>query len=157
MQGGSGEANTISGRKDFSLKAKEMIEKIHEAEAEAALYMIHAYVEPHENTNPEMIKNIKKMYIDAANQNTVLVIPVGIAFENAYDLNPDIVLHKDYDGSHPSLLGTYLAACVVFSSITHKSPLKIQYDYFGKITQEDKKFLQEVAKNTVENFYTIKL
>ena len=25
--------------------------------------MIHAYVEPHENTNPEMIKNIKKMYI----------------------------------------------------------------------------------------------
>ena len=31
--------------------------------------MIHAYVEPHENTNPEMIKNIKKMYIDAANQN----------------------------------------------------------------------------------------
>ena len=104
-----------------------------------------------------MIKNIKKMYIDAANQNNVLVIPVGIAFENAYDLNPDIVLHKDYDGSHPSLLGTYLAACVVFSSITHKSPLKIQYDYFGKITQEDKKFLQEVAKNTVENFYRIKL
>ena len=39
-----------------------MIEKIHEAGAEAALYMIHAYVEPHENTNPEMIKNIKKMY-----------------------------------------------------------------------------------------------
>ena len=35
-----------------------MIEKKHEAEAEAALYMIHAYVEPHENTNPEMIKNI---------------------------------------------------------------------------------------------------
>ena len=157
LQGGSGEANTISERKDFSLKAKAMIEKIHEAGAEAALYMIHAYVEPHENTNPEMIKNIKKMYIDAANQNNVLVIPVGIAFENSYDLNPDIVLHKDYDGSHPSLLGTYLAACVVFSSITHKSPLKIQYDYFGKITQEDKKFLQEVAKNTVENFYRIKL
>ena len=157
LQGGSAEANTISERKDFSLKAKAMIEKIHEAGAEAALYMIHAYVEPHENTNPEMIKNIKKMYIDAANQNNVLVIPVGIAFENAYDLNPDIVLHKEYDGSHPSLLGTYLAACVVFSSITHKSPLKIQYDYFGKITQEDKKFLQEVAKNTVENFYRIKL
>ena len=59
LQGGSGEANTISERKDFSLKAKEMIEKIHEAGAEAALYMIHAYVEPHENTNPEMIENIK--------------------------------------------------------------------------------------------------
>ena len=157
LQGGSGEANTISERKDFSLKAKEMIEKIHEAGAEAALYMIHAYVEPHENTNPEMIENIKKMYIDVANQNNVLVIPVGQAFENAYDINPDIVLHKEYDGSHPSLLGTYLAACVVFSSITHKSPLQIQYDYFGKIDEVYKKFLQEVAKETVEDFYGIKL
>ena len=60
-----------------------MIEKIHEAEAEAALYMI--YVEPHENTNPEMIKILRKC-ISVANQNNVLVIPVGIAFENAYDL-----------------------------------------------------------------------
>ena len=136
----------LDERKDFSLKAKAMIEKIHEAGAEAALYMIHAYVEPHENTNPEMIKNIKKMYIDAANQNNVLVIPVGIAFENAYDLNPDIVLHKDYDGSHPSLLGTYLAACVVFSSITHKSPLQIQYDYFGKILKTIRNFFRKLLK-----------
>ena len=88
---------------------------------------------------------------------TLLIHTLGIAFENAYDKNPDIVLHKEYDGSHPSLLGTYLAACVVFSSITHKSPLQIQYDYFGKIAEDDKKFLQKVAKNTVEDFYGIKL
>ena len=157
FQGGSGETDTASERKIFADTAKDVINTINKSGAEAALYMIHAYVEPHKNTNPKMIEDIKKMYIDAGNKNNALVIPVGIAFENAYDLNPDIVLHKDYDGSHPSLLGTYLAACVVFSSITHKSPLKIQYDYFGKITQEDKKFLQEVAKNTVENFYRIKL
>ena len=157
LQGGSGEANTVDERNDFSYKAKSMIEKIHEAGAEVALYMIHAYVEPHENTNPEMIENIKKMYIDAANQNNVLVMPVGIAFENAYEKKPDIVLHKEYDGSHPSLLGTYLAACVVFSSITHKSPMQIKYDYFEKIADDDKKFLQKIAKNTVEDFYSIKL
>ena len=46
LQGGSGEANTISERKDFSLKAKEMIEKIHEAEAEAALYICLLYTSP---------------------------------------------------------------------------------------------------------------
>ena len=42
LQGGSGETNTDNERKDFSFKAKAMIEKIHEAGAEAALYMIHA-------------------------------------------------------------------------------------------------------------------
>ena len=46
--------------------------------------MIHAYVEPHKNTNPKMIEDIKKMYIDAGNKNNALVIPIGIAFENAY-------------------------------------------------------------------------
>ena len=157
LQGGSGEVNTKDKRKEFSIKAKKMIDKIHKAGAEAALYMIHAYVEPHEDTDPKMIENIKKMYIDAANNNKVLVIPVGIAFENAYSVNPDIVLHKEYDGTHPSLLGTYLAACVVYSSITHKSPLQIQYDYFNKITNKEKKFLQRIAHDTVENFYEIKL
>ena len=38
-----------------------------------------------------MIKDIKKMYIDAGNKNNALVIPVGIAFENAYKSNPNIV------------------------------------------------------------------
>ena len=83
--------------------------------------MIHAYVDPHEDADPKMIKNIKKMYIDAGNDNNVLVIPVGIAFENAYKKRPNVQLHKQFDGTHPNLLGTYLASCVVLASITHTS------------------------------------
>ena len=97
------------------------------------------------------------MYIDAGNENNALVIPVGIAFENAYKQYPEIQLHKSFDGSHPSLLGTYLAACVVFSSITHETPLNIQYNYFNNISNEDKKFLQKIAHQTVEEFFNIKL
>ena len=157
FQGGSGETNTASERKTFSRTVKNFVNKIHNSGAEAALYMIHAYVEPHENTNPQMIKDIKKMYIDAGNENNALVIPVGIAFENSYLKNPDIKLHKHYDGSHPNLLGTYLAACVVFASITQISPKKVDYSYFNKINDADKKFLQQIAHETVENFYEIDL
>ena len=119
--------------------------------------MVHAYVEPHKDTNPNMIKDIKKMYIDAANKNNILVFPVGIAFENAYIDKPEIKLHKHYDGSHPSLLGTYLAASVVFSSITHMSPKNIEYNYYGAISDSDKEFLQKIAHETVESFYDISL
>ena len=157
LQGGSGETNTPQERKVFANKANEMIEKIHKAGAEAALYMIHAYVEPHENTNPKMIEDIKKMYVDVGNKNNILVMPVGIAFENAYHVNPNIKLHKEYDGSHPNLLGTYLAACVVYASITQESPMKISYNYFNKIGDKDKNFLQRIAHETVEDFYNIKL
>jgi hypothetical protein len=157
LQGGSGETNTKVERKIFAKEVDLMVKKIHKKGAEAALYMIHAYVEPHEDTNPNMIKDIKKMYIDVANKNKILVIPVGIAFENAYMEKPMIQLHKDYDGTHPSLLGTYLAACVVFSSITNKSPQDIEYNYYGSINDADKEFLQRIAHETVENFYDINL
>lgn len=157
FQGGSGETDTASERKIFSDTVKKIIKTIHQSGAEAALYMIHAYTEPHENADPKMIENIKKMYINAGNESNALVIPVGMAFENAYKQNPEIQLHKSFDGSHPSLLGTYLAACVVFSSITHETPLNIEYNYFDKIDDKDKKFLQKIAHNTVEDFFQIKL
>jgi hypothetical protein len=121
------------------------------------LYMIHAYVAPHKNANPKMITDIKKMYIEAGNKNNALVIPVGIAFENAYSAMPNIELHKQFDGSHPSLLGTYLAACVVFGSITQKSPLGLNYNYFNTINDSDREFLQKIAHETIEDFYNIKL
>ena len=157
FQGGSGETNTVNERNIFSDEVSKIVKKIQYAGAEAALYMIHAYVEPHEDTEPRMIENIKQMYIDAGNKNDALVIPVGIAFENAYKAQPNIKLHKHYDGTHPNILGTYLASCVVFSSITHLSPLNIQYSYFGEISDIDKKFLQKIAKETVEDFYNIEL
>ena len=34
------------------------------------------------------------MYLDVANKNKILVMPVGIAFENAYMEKPKIQLHK---------------------------------------------------------------
>ena len=157
FQGGSGETDTASERKIFADTAKDVINAIHKSGAEAALYMIHAYVEPHEDVNPQMIKDIKQMYVDAGNKNNALVIPVGIAFEHAYNARPDIVLHKPFDGSHPSLLGTYLASCVVFASITHRSPIGITYNYFDEISDSDKIFLQKIAHATVEEFFNVKL
>ena len=97
------------------------------------------------------------MYNNAGIENNALVIPVGIAFENAYKANPNIKLHKTFDGSHPSLLGTYLASCVVFASITNQSPKGIKYNYFDEISAEDKNFLQNIAHITVENFFDIEL
>jgi hypothetical protein len=157
LQGGSGETDTKKERDIFAKEVKKNITKIRKSGAEAALYMIHAYVPPHKQTNPQMIKDIKQMYIEAGNKNNALVIPVGIAFEKAYKANPKIELHKFFDGSHPSLLGTYLASCVVYSSITQRSPIGIKYDYFGQINKADIDFLQSIAHDTVEEFFGISL
>lgn len=156
IQGGSGETDTKSERNIFFNEIDEMIKSIRKYDAEIALYMIHPLIEPNIGAYPEMLDDVKSAYIEAANKNNVLVFPVGIAFNEAYEERPDIALHKS-DGSHPDMLGTYLAACVIFSSITHKSPKLLKYDYYGVIEKGDRDFLQGIAHDTVEQFYDIEL
>ena len=152
LQGGSGEGLSKKDRKAFAKIAKEHIKRIKANGSEAALYMIHAYVEPHQDFDPNLIRVIKKMYVTAGNKNQTLVIPVGLAFENAYEQQPDITLHH-LDGTHPALLGTYLAACTVFASVFNESPVGLNYDYNGLVNPSDKLFLQEIAESTVRTFH----
>ena len=119
--------------------------------------MIHPLVKPNKGAYPNMIDDIKSAYIEAGNKNSILVLPVGIAFENAYIQKPNIALQKKIDGSHPDMLGSYLAACVIFASITQVSPKTLSYDYYGEINIEERNFLQQIAHETVEQFYEIQL
>lgn len=152
LQGGS----AAPWRKGRDEKFRETVaafkQKIKKAGGEAALYMTHAYVAPHQRANPDMINQIVKLYVSAGNQTNSLVIPVGLAFEEAYRRRPGMMLHKSFDGSHPDLLSTYLAAATVFASL-YGSPVGNPYDYFGRLPKADVSFLQQVAKDTVDRFY----
>lgn len=153
LQGGSAAPLSTKRRQRFMQTTKEFAEKIKRTGGEPVLYMTHAYSEPHAKYRPEMIDDIASLYIAAGNEIGALVIPVGIAFEQAYRLKPDIQLHKPFDGSHPDINGTYLAAVTVFASIYGISPVGNSYDYFGSIDTETALFLQTVAQETVETFY----
>ena len=153
LQGGSMEPLSNKSRRQFHEQAEKMIGKITASGGKAALYMTHAYVEPHEKYAPGMINDIKSTYIKAGNDNGALVIPVGLAFEMAYRIKPGIKLHKEFDGSHPSLLGTYLAANVVFATLFKTSPIGLEYNYFDTISDTDRDFLQKIATATVAEFF----
>jgi hypothetical protein len=153
LQGGSGEVLDEASRAKFRNSAIEMSEKIRATGAEVALYMTHAYVEPHKQFDPDMTGRIMRTYVPVGNELHALVIPVGLAFWLAYERRPDIMLHKTFDGTHPSLLGTYLAACVVYQSIYGTSTVGIKYDYFGAVSKEDAEFLQGIADETVRVFF----
>ena len=157
LQGGSGEVLSKKSRNEFAKQSRQLIKKIRKAGSEPALYMIHAYGKSHKKYDPSMIDKVIKTYEASGIKNKVIVIPVGIAFENAYKLDKTIQLHKFFDGSHPDILGTYLAASVLYASIYKKDPTLIDYDYFGAINDKDREFLQKVAKSTVEEYYNIKL
>jgi Domain of unknown function (DUF4886) len=153
LQGNSGAALTDARRKAFHDKVVEFNADIVKTGAKTALYMTHAYVAPNKNASPDMMRKVEDMYVSAGNEVGALVIPVGLAFEEAYRRKPDLQLQKTYDGSHPDLIGSYLAACVVYASLHGKSPVGNTYDYFGKVDKETAAFLQQVAWDTVQKFY----
>ena len=153
LQGGSFAPLSEKRRAQFREKVIEFNKIITERGGKTALYLTHAHVEPHKRANPENIRLTEDLYVSVGNEVGALVIPVGLAFEEAYRRRPDMKLHKEYDGSHPALAGTYLAACTVYASIYGQSPVGNSYDYFGKIDKETALFLQQVAEDTVKKFY----
>jgi hypothetical protein len=153
LQGGSAAPLSERRRDKFRETVEAFSQEITKAGGQPALYMTHAYVAPHRKARPDLIRDIAELYVEAGNAANALVIPVGLAFEEAYRQRPDMKLHKSFDGSHPDLIGTYLAAAVVFTSLYGQSPAGNSYDYFGKIDKDTAGFLQKVAAKTVRDFY----
>lgn len=154
LQGGSGESLNEKNRATFRETAAQLVTKIRATNAEVALYMTHAYVPPHRLYDPLMIDKVEENYVTTGRALDVLVIPVGLAFKLAYERRPNVSLHKTFDGTHPNLLGTYLAACVVYASVYQRPAAQIDYDYFGAISEADALFIRAIADETVRDFYT---
>lgn len=153
LQGHSAAAMSEKRSAAFAKAATEGNALIQASGAKTALYMTHAYTPAHRNHHPDMLRKTEKLYVETANQIGALVIPVGLAFEEAYRRKPGLQLQKDYDGSHPDLIGTYLAACVTYAALYGRSPVGNPYDYYGRIDRDTATFLQQVAEDTVRAFY----
>jgi hypothetical protein len=153
LQGHSAAALSDKRQEAFRQAATEANKLITARGGKTALYMTHAYVAPHKEAKPDSIRQIESFYIKMGNELNALVIPVGLAFEEAYRRHPELKLHKAYDGSHPSLIGTYLAAATAFGAIYGKPTVGNAFDAFGEIDPVTLKKLQQVADDTVKKFF----
>lgn len=133
--------------------AKKAAALIAERGGKVALYMPHSYVAPHKQATPDNVQKNNDYYVKLGNELNALVIPVGLAFAEAYKRDPGLTLHKYYDGSHPSKEGTYLAAATVYAALYNRSPVGNTFDAFGEVDPKTRLFLQQVAWDTVKQFY----
>ncbi|PZF70894.1 DUF4886 domain-containing protein [Taibaiella soli] len=93
-----------------------------------------------------MQQRLRESYMQMAQDNNASVFPVGVAWKKVRDSFPAINLYNP-DQSHPSLEGTYLAACVYYASIYHKSPLNSTYT--AGLNAATTQNLQRIGGNTV--------
>jgi hypothetical protein len=125
--------------------AKKHSETVRRHDAKPVFFMSWAYAD-----KPEMTEQLADAYTKAGNDNDALVIPAGLAFARALKQRPDLVLHAA-DKRHPSLAGTYLAACTVYASLFKKSPEGLGYT--AGLDADTSKFLQTVAWQTVQDYF----
>lgn len=98
------------------------------------------------NTFDKMNGRLRDAYLRIAENANASVAAAGPAWKYVRDNHPTINLFST-DGSHPSFAGTYLNACVFYSSLYHKSPEGASY--IGSLDQATAQTLQQVAKMTV--------
>ena len=90
-----------------------------------------------------MQERLRTSYMEMATDNNASVSPVGAAWKYTRDNYPTINLYSP-DESHPSLEGSYLAACVFYSSMFKKSPEGASFN--AGLSTATASTLQEVAK-----------
>lgn len=99
---------------------------------------------------PEMTAELAEAYTVAGNANKALVIPAGLAFARAREKQPELNLYAP-DKRHPSLAGTYLAACTTFAALTGRSP--VGNPFRSDLDAPTAALLQQVAWDTVQAYY----
>jgi hypothetical protein len=94
------------------------------------------------NTFYKMNDRLRAGYMRFMEASEASVAPVGIAWRYVRDTYPAINLYSS-DGSHPSLEGSYLAACVFYASIYRESP--VNASFYSTVLPATAQLLQQAA------------
>lgn len=105
---------------------------------------------PHEgypliSTYAGMQQRLADSYLEMAYDNNARCAPVGLAWQRVRSEHPFLPLYR-HDRSHPSRLGSYLAANVLFTTMILRP---YQSRYTDDIDPETAEYLQQTAQQTV--------
>ena len=132
-------------RKDSFYKyVKKHSETIRSKGIEPILFMSWPY-----KNKPEMQQKLEEEFFKASKLNNLRMIPAGQAFLHINQNFPNINLYTK-DLRHPSKEGTYLAALMVFTSLSNKSP--IGNTYIMDLDPNVAEILQKAAWKTYKDF-----
>jgi len=145
LQGHSLEAISSTNGKAFARAVKLFANTTRDAGAEPLLFMTWAY-----SDKPEMTTKLDRIYSSIGRKTDTQIAPIGLAFAAVNDSGKNIKLIIN-DKKHPTMAGTYLAACVIYSALYQQSPADNGYN--SSLSEETAKYLRETAWQVTQDFY----
>ena len=100
-----------------------------------------------------MQQRLRESYLEMGLTDSASCVPVGMAWKASIDLDSTINLYSS-DNSHPSIYGSYLAACTFYASIFKKSPVGSTY-WPNAIDSVTAYSLQQIGSSTVLDSLTV--
>ena len=139
-------AHPFSGEEELIKCSKVINEFIKQSGATPVAYMTWS-----QKSEPEKQEEMTNAYINMAKEIGGILAPVGKVFEVLRKNNPEIELYNE-DGGHASVIGSYIAAATILTSIFKINPLDIENKLSileNKIYIDDK--IASIIKNTIKN------
>lgn len=94
-----------------------------------------------------MQQRLRESYLDMTFTHNTSCSPVGMAWKKSIEIDSTLNLYSS-DNSHPSIYGSYLAACTFYASIFKKSAVGSTY-WPNAIDSASAYILQQIGSSTV--------
>ncbi|MBP0593835.1 hypothetical protein J8I87_29970 [Paraburkholderia sp. LEh10] len=135
--------------KSMQEHVRRFVDEIQISGAKPYLYMTWA-----RKNDPASQANIVTAFQGLAKATSARVIPVGLAWAQFRRLRPEIDLYEP-DGSHPTVIGSYLAACTHFFSLADIEAVSDR-SVENTLGTSDLNLLHEVCKTTARTDRTFR-
>jgi hypothetical protein len=99
--------------------------------------------------NVNETQRIYDLHVSIAQRQAACVAPIGQAWDLAFARHPSLTLHAP-DGNHSAPAGAFLAALVIFTTLTNASPLEVPYLAQFGVDSQTQAHLREIAAETVQ-------
>ncbi len=109
----------------------------------ARLYRQHPWLRSFD----QMAEQVDAAYRGAAEHSAAALAPVGPAFERALLSYPQLSLYRN-DATHPSMAGSFLAACVLYGTLSGVDPTRSSYVPY-ELAPADAELIKRIAAETL--------
>lgn len=136
----------------------ELIDLIKKNHSKPAVFMTWGYRDGDNSNNrsyAKMTSNIRKNYLELAENTNAIVVPVGAVWNYMrtkypavelydYDLRNNNKGNRVMDGSHPGYYGSYLIALTMYSVLFQEDPTNVTYTTSHFDTPDEKVYAQKI-------------
>ena len=144
LQENTNAAVAFNAKKDMYPYARKLDEMIKAAGGQTAFLMTWAPEEGAGAFSREMVQGqLAAGYRTIAEELDALLIPGGEVFAKAFEQDEELQLWGE-DGQHPSVEGTYLAACTAYALLFQETP--VGNPYLADLDQDKAQELQGMAQ-----------